>query len=92
MTRLVFNNQEIEIIEEEKRYFSSESKIYIDTISIEDIEKVVCQKFEGELNAFYIVKKDNTKKLIIVGELENTDRLSDMFDFLESKGIKIEEA
>ena len=90
MNKLNFNDEKIELIREKKKLFSKELQTKVITIMISDIASASRETYGGELNSVCIIKNDGSEEFVVANELEEPNKLSELLDFLQSKGIQIE--
>lgn len=90
MNKLVFDDEKIEFIIEKKKLFSKNLKTIVNTIKITDIKSASCEMYNKKLNSSTIMIKDGTQEFIVSEELEEPQKLTELLEFLDSKGVKIE--
>ena len=90
MNKLVFDDEKIEFIIEKKKLFSKNLKTIVNTIKITDIKSTSCEMYNKKLNSSTIMIKDGTQEFIVSEELEEPQKLTELLEFLDSKGVKIE--
>ncbi len=90
MNKLVFDDEKIEFIIEKKKLFSKNLKTIVNTIKITDIKSASCEMYNKKLNSSTIIIKDGTQEFIVSEELEEPQKLTELLEFLDSKGVKIE--
>ena len=90
MKKLSFDEEKIELSTEKKKLFSKENQIFVITIPIEEIESASSEMIGDTLNSSTLIKKDGEEIFIAADELEDASKLSEMLEFLKSKGINVE--